>query len=82
MINTATNHLKLLALIRSDDRTINLSGIIVKAMNIQQCGSGDYKRNIFIVDESSTVPFLISVFFRDRCSGDVFSVTFIHSLDL
>ncbi|KAK8794062.1 hypothetical protein JH06_3418 [Blastocystis sp. subtype 4] len=66
--------LKTLALIRSDDRTINLSGIIVKAMNIQQCGSGDYKRNIFIVDESSTVPFLISVFFRDRCSGDVFSV--------
>lgn len=73
--------LKTLSTIRSDDRTVNLSGVIVKAMEIQQCGSGDYKRNIFIIDDSSTVPFLISVFFKDQCSGDIFSVTYLSVLD-
>ena len=53
----------------------------MKAMEIQQCGSGDYKRNIFIIDDSSTVPFLISVFFKDQCSGDIFSVTYLSVLD-
>ena len=65
----------MLSLIDQSDDRVNLSGIIVKAMEIQQCSSGDYRRNIYIVDESTLTPFLISVFFREFGQGALLGVS-------
>ena len=67
--------IKMLSLIDQSDDRLNLSGIIVKAMEIQQCSSGDYRRNIYIVDESTLTPFLISVFFKEFDQGAILGVS-------
>lgn len=69
-----TQPLKTLSSLQADDKTVNLSGVLVKAMEVQRCSGGDYKRNIYIVDETMQTPFLISVFFKEAGDGDVFSV--------
>ena len=69
-----TQPMKTLASLQADEKTVNLSGVLVKAMEVQRCSGGDYKRNIYIVDETMQTPFLISVFFKTAADGDVFSV--------
>lgn len=69
-----TQPMKTLASLQADEKTVNLSGVLVKAMEVQRCSGGDYKRNIYIVDETMQTPFLISVFFKTAVDGDVFSV--------
>ena len=51
---------------------VNFCGILVKRMGIQHCSSGDYKCNILLVDETTNVPFHVSVFFRKASSYSIF----------
>ncbi|KAK8795120.1 hypothetical protein WA588_003969 [Blastocystis sp. NMH] len=70
----STQPLRTLSSLQTGDKTVNLSGVLVKVMDIQRCSGGDYKRNIYIVDETMQTPFLVSVFFKEAADGDVFSV--------
>ena len=70
----STQPLRTLSSLQTGDKTVNLSGVLVKVMDIQRCSGGDYKRNIYIVVETMQTPFLVSVFFKEAADGDVFSV--------
>lgn len=68
--------LKPLSLIDGNDRMVHLSGILIKAMEVQQCPTGDYRRNVMIVDETTCNPLLITIFFREIEKASLLEVCF------
>ena len=53
---------------------VNICGILVKRTGIQHCPSGDFRCNILLIDETTSVPFHVSVFFREASSYSIFRV--------
>ena len=53
---------------------MSLCGVLVKVMDVRRCASGDFSRMIFLVDETTTTPFQITVFFKEEEQGSIFSV--------
>lgn len=61
---------------------VNICGILVKRMGIQHCPSGDYRCNILLVDETTNVPFHVSVFFHQASSYSIFRVLLLGLFDV
>lgn len=61
---------------------VNICGILVKRMGIQHCPSGDYRCNILLVDETTNVPFHVSVFFHKASSYSIFRVLLLGLFDV
>ena len=68
--------LRTLGSLQPSDKNVSLCGVLVKVMDVRQCSSGDFSRMIFLMDETSSTPFQITVFFKEEEQGAIFSVFF------
>lgn len=66
--------LRTIASLQSFDKAVNLCGVLVKVMDVRRCSTGDFSRIIYLIDETSSTPFQITVFFKEEEQGSIFTV--------
>lgn len=66
--------LRTIGSLQSFDKAVNLCGVLVKVMDVRRCSTGDFSRIIYLIDETSSTPFQITVFFKEEEQGSIFTV--------
>lgn len=75
-----TNLLPLNAIL-STTELATTCGVLIKAMPPRQCSKGDYLCTIYLVDETSFSPVIVTVFSSELAKLDIFTVSLRRTID-